>query len=427
MEPKTKFQKQVVAISQKLPKLTQKQIDWMSKQFTSYVTISRNRLYCLECNHKWKPDLPPYAYEVVKTTCPNCNTKSKFVQNYSIYTIADYLAILTTRKDFQITRIFFCEKLMRKKEKPRYFLREVIQSFVHKSGKVQFLSKTGQSFSYNLDSWAHTSGIEIRGQSANQIARESVVPYKYYPVRSILPVIKRNGFKGHFYDIQPSILFSQLLTNPKIETLLKAGRKDLLKYLFKNNLENVETHWSQIKLCLKHGYYPRDTSDYFDYLGMLADLGKDINNPFYACPDNLKKAHDRAVAKLNKRRRKAELKKRLDEINKHEKEFIKKRKRFFNLEIKNGSVRILPFKSVRECFEISQEHNHCLFINNYHLKDHSLLLLAYVNNTPAETIEFDLKRKKVIQSRGPNNMPTEHNKKILDVLSKNIHLISKAS
>ena len=63
------------------------------------------------------------------------------------------------------------------------------------------------------------------------------------------PIIKRNGFKGSFHDIQPQILFSALLINPISEYLQKTNQINLLKYHLIDSDFGLEKHFSSIKIC----------------------------------------------------------------------------------------------------------------------------------------------------------------------------------
>ena len=55
-----------------------------------------------------------------------------------------------------------------------------------------------------------------------------------YPKFKVTNKLQRNGFKDNFYGIVPTHLIPALLTDSRVETLLKAGRTDHLRYFLGN-------------------------------------------------------------------------------------------------------------------------------------------------------------------------------------------------
>lgn len=67
--------------------------------------------------------------------------------------------------------------------------------------------------------------------------------------------------------------------------------------------------------------------------------------------------------------------------------------------------------------------HHCVFTNNYFRKKDSLILSARIGEKHIETIEVDLSKFQVIQSRGICNKDTEYHGRIIDLVKKNMNLI----
>ena len=78
-----------------------------------------------------------------------------------------------------------------------------------------------------------------------------------------------------------------MLTDSRVETLLKAGRTDHLRY-FLGNKKAFEELWQSYKIAVRKGYDITDISLWSDYVDTLRRLGKDIHNPKYLCPTDLK-------------------------------------------------------------------------------------------------------------------------------------------
>ena len=176
---------------------------------------------------------------------------------------------------------------------------------------------------------------------------------------------------------------------------------------------------------MRNKYKVKDAGLWMDYIDLLAYFNKDRKNAKYVCPKDLKKEHDRLVAKkriIQKKREIEEQKRRAEIDNKF---FTKAKAKFFDLKFTNGPLVIIPLKSVQEFIEEGDKLKHCVFTNRYFDKEHSLILSARLENEPIETIEVDLKELKITQSRGLKNEPTDHHDKILELVKKNLPKIAE--
>ena len=69
--------------------------------------------------------------------------------------------------------------------------------------------------------------------------------------------------------------------------------------------------------------------------------------------------------------------------------------------------------------------HHCVFTNNYHLREDSLILSACVDGKQMETVEVSLSKLKVVQARGVCNKNTEYHDEIIRLVNKNMKQIKK--
>jgi hypothetical protein len=82
-------------------------------------------------------------------------------------------------------------------------------------------------------------------------------------------------------------------------------------------------------------------------------------------------------------------------------------------------------QSIDEFKEEGDELKHCVYTNEYYLKEQSLILSAKVDGKRVETIELKLPELKIEQSRGINNKSTEHHDQIIKLVEKNLKQIRK--
>ena len=217
----------------------------------------------------------------------------------------------------------------------------------------------------------------------------------------------------------------KLLPNtPKAETLLKAKQYSLLSKCT-NHYYKVNEYWNSIKICLRNKYKVQDASIWFDYLDMLTYFNKDLRNAKYVCPKDLKKEHDRLMIKKQEKQKREADERRRSEIAKAEAAYSKKIKPFSWLSFSNGLIVIKALESVKEFETEGDILKHCVFANEYYNKEESLVLSARINGVPIETIEVNLDKMKIEQSRGLKNNPSEYNKTIVSLVKRNLNKIKE--
>jgi hypothetical protein len=272
--------------------------------------------------------------------------------------------------------------------------------------------------------------MEIRTVTANGYKaqqRHDIQPFAFYPTRRVLPIIKRNGYAGHFWGLTAQKFFSYLLRPGRFETLLKAGQIALMKHYAYGDMyaDRIEMHWDSVKIAIRNRYTVTDAGDWLDYLNLLIYFGKDIRSPKYICPADLKGEHDRYVRKKHEKEMRIKLEKRRREIEQLEPVYQEQKKPFFGLEFRDDVITVQPLKSVLDFFHEGQEMGHCVFVNEYYKKPKSLIMSAKVNGEPAETIELSLESMKIIQARGKGNKPTEHHDEIIKLVENNLPKINR--
>lgn len=441
MKARTKYHQNIMTMSNALPALTDAQREYGIKHnFTSYCYETKKEIVCFDCGHKWTrkegEGKGTLVMALTGTTCPSCGKELKTMSNKARHIKnEEYLAIITTHKGYQLNRYFYMSKHCTAGQPAYFFTKEAVQQWIEPSGKTTIVSLAVNGMSMYCDQWIFSSDMEIR----NQHTRNNIYPTSIYPARKYLPEIIRNGFKGHFYGMTPYGMFTRLLTNPKVETLLKSNQKELISTYYQNDYK-INKYWQSVKICIRNNYIIKDAGMWFDHLDMLNESNKDLNNPKYICPADLKAEHAIYIAKIEKKRaiERAE-QERLDKIERAEqiatqiakmaeedKKYKAMRRKFFGLNFTDGTICIAVLNSVQEFLEEGNELHHCLFENAYYSKAESLILSAKMDNQRLETIEINLERMNIVQSRGLHNNNSPYHDSILSLVRANIDAIVKA-
>jgi len=421
MKPKTALEYKIVTLSNNLPAITQKQNKTaFSKCFNKYAVQSRKSIFCLECGNSWKVN----DSKVIKSvTCDKCSKKLIVSDKYrNGLTETDYYQLITTIDNFQIIRMICITKNMRKNTESTFWAHEVMQIFIDEKGKTRSMSKNVMGLSQYFDQWIMSSELSLKANDNN--SRFYIRPSYIFPNKKILPVIKRNGFKGIFHGIAPQVLFRAVLTDSIAETLLKSSQHEMLHYHIRNtSIKSNGIYWNSIKICIRNNYVINDAKLWIDYIDLLLYYGRDTRNPKYICPIDLTKAHDKLVAKKQEEIIKNTLEENIKQIVKNQRKYFKAKKQFFGLVFSEKNISINVIETIKDFLEEGCIHKHCVFTNEYYKKENSLILSAKVNGIHTETIQISLENLEVLQSRGIGNKATKYNKQIISLVSKNLHHI----
>lgn len=232
--------------------------------------------------------------------------------------------------------------------------------------------------------------------------------------------------KGALPDCHPFELMKALLTDTRIETLMKAGNHRAVKY-FLSNKSMLDKCWNSHKIAMRNGYQIKDYGLWCDLIKLLDKAGKDTRNAKYICPVNLKVAHDLWLDKVtsaDEKRRKSE---ELAKAKKEEKRFYQTKSCFFGIVIRDKDIEVSVLDSIEAYQNEGEAMHHCVFKCNYYSREDSLILSAHdKDGNRIETVEFSLTENKVIQSRGVCNTNTELHDRIVKLVNANAHRFIKA-
>lgn len=420
MEPKYKLHNRITEASKwKLPLIGLKQKEWgYANCLGKYYHKSRGKIYCLECGHSWKPENGRKLQ-----TCQECGQRLKQIKDYRTrYLEAAYMSVVDVCEGFQVVRIIWVGKRLQINNPANHYAKEVMQHWIDVEGNVTTMTIGVNGMAANCDAWVWGSEMKIKYDgSYNARARHDISPWKTHPQPVILPIFRRNGFRGDFHGLSPREFFKQLLRNTEFETLLKARQSSLLRFCLNRG---IYRYWPSVKICIRNKYTVTDAQIWADYIDLLAFFRKDTRSAHYVCPKNLKAEHDRLVAKKRKYQEEHEHQEKHRKIQAANAIFIPERQKFFDIKLTDGEIDIIVLNDVNEFVTEGNEMHHCLFTNGYYKNKDSLILSARKDQQRIETVELSLSQMKVLQSRGRFNSVTDYHDRIINLVHQNIEQIA---
>ncbi len=298
---------------------------------------------------------------------------------------------------------------------------EVMQRWIAPNGKHVTFARLRQTMgTMYYDLWLFYTPLELRRENYKY---DLIYSATICPFMTVTHELRKRGFKRYFYGQSPLNFFHVLLTNSRIETLLKTGQTKLLKYFIEHPHDNIEDYWQSIRICLRNGYKVHDATIWRDYIDALKYLGKDIRNMKYVCPQNLYHEHDKACKKVIEKELEKEIRENTPKFLSKEQCYLLSKGRFFGLSFSDGLIRVKVIESVKEMILEGKAMHHC--VGNYYTREDSLILSATINGKRIETVEVSLSQMKVLQCRGVCNSNTEYHDRIISLVENNAELIRK--
>ena len=439
-----KRRREIERLSASLPSLTTEQ-EKEAQQVRGTAWIGAKKGWCDVCGNEFDHEL--WNSKKKHIVCPKCAAKValKRSPNKRTNTVKYYFHIVTTAEGWQVVRTFLCTRKARRVERfgteilnhsdVEFDYTEVFQKFMKPDTIPMVIGLGLRGLRYYSDQWKWDSGWKIRD-----------IRYTSYDVwgwmarkQEILPELRLRGLKRLSENVSPYTQIAKVMDDPKAEILLKAGAVKLFeKYMGRDDYK-VRHNWASLRIVLRHGYHKRvrDWGMWFDMMDALKENGKDLHNPHYICPDNLKKAHDEQMAIRERMRERARHEKaRLDAIRLADKlsedgktnvAYMKKMGAVLGVKVKNKDIVLRPLQNIRDFFEEGSELHHCVFTNGYYRHKDCLIIGAKVNGRRTETIEIDTREWKIVQCRGKHNQPSRHHTRIMKLMNKNMDIFKKAA
>lgn len=416
MKPRNKFEKAVLAQSEKLPTISKAQVKWAFRECIDHYAhrLPKGRTTCMDCGHNWH-----MAEQTEYCTCPACRARLKVQLSYvRKVQQKQYFTVLTTSGVYQVLRMFLLVVEMEKGCKAVPQVIEIGQYWWNEQGRKAVVGIQRVLGKY-LDTFSFASPMAIR---QDNIAYDHISYAPIYPKSKVIDTLRRNGFDGDFHGIVPTSLIPALLSDSRAETLMKAGQYQMLRHYLKSSFD-MERYWASVKICIRNGYTIADGSMWCDYIDLLQHFGKDTNSPKYVCPQDLKAEHDKWMEKRNRQRIREQTEEQRMKAIEDEKEYLKAKGIFFGLVFTDSLICVKVIESVEEMILEGKAMHHC--VGGYHRRKDSLIFSATINGKRIETVEVSLKTLQVVQSRGVCNSSTEYHDRIITLVENNAELIRK--
>lgn len=399
--------------SKTLRPLSQKQGQWAFRKCIDHFAyrLPKGRTTCMDCGASWQMDRAS-----THCTCPHCKARLE-VKNTLERKCEQrqYFSVLTTKQGYEVLRMFLLEVKMEKGQRAQTRTIEVGQYWWDEKGKTCLIARPRTMGRY-IDSFALYTPLAVRNDHE---AYRYVAQAPIYSRRKVTAQLKRNGFQGEMHDLQPTLLIPALLSDSRVETLYKGGAFEHLRYFLSKD-HSLEHYWQAYKVAMRQRYTISDIALWCDHVDMLRRLGKDTHNAHFLCPKDLQEAHDRVQKKLQKERDKAAEAQRRAKALADEARFQQLKAPFFGISFTDGTIQVKVLESVQEYLEEGASLHHCVFTNEYYLKQQSLILSARIEGKRIETIEVSLETMQVIQCRGLQNRNTEYHDRIIRLVHQNI-------
>ena len=416
MKPRNKFEQAVLTQSQHLRPITKAQRQWAFRECIDHYAyrLPKGNTTCMDCGHSWQMIEP-----TERCTCPQCGAGLEVITTRARkLKQRQYFTVLTTSGGYQVLRMYLLIAGMEKGYQASSSVMEIGQYWWDERGR-QSIVAVQRTMGHYIDSFAYYSPMAIRRDNE---AYRFIARCPRYPEVKLSDTLQRNGFEGKCYGIAPTSLIPALLTDSRAETLMKARRTEHLAY-FLSRPRNWDAYWPAYKITLRRDYDITDIALWCDYVDMLRRLGKDTHNAHYVCPEDLQQAHDEVHRKLRARQEREQEEHKRQKAQEDEARFQKLKAPFFGITFTDGIIQVRVLESVQEYIEEGQVLHHCVFSNEYHLKEKSLILSARIEGKRVETIEVSLETMQVIQCRGLQNKNTEYHERIIELVHQNMKQI----
>lgn len=442
MKPKTRIQREVLALSSELPPISDAATRWAkSKPFRNIGVMQRAphshddglvRCQCCGNVHLLTEGVKRLG-RVNFSRCPKCGVELYLSQvaKLSKTTDAALCTIVQSYKGWQVFRTVQAERENNVSKDTEYRIIEVFQNWIAEDGK-EVVVGYGCARGFNFFHWKNDKPMSIvhhnGGCNGAYVFDDvySVAGNYLYPRMSFTSILRRNGISATLMrsrNADPLLLTRRLLTDSFVEELVKCGQHDvLLHWLNSGNWVADRTSWQHaIRICVRNGYIVRDAGLWFDMLDACWELGLDTHSPKYVCPSDVWNMHDKMMARIAKAREKRELEGKRKELNLFENGYKKRMCKYFGLSYSGNGITIEPLRSVHEFMEEGKAMHHCVCdMGYYDGKRHpnSLILSAREADSGEriETIEVNTKNWYVVQSRGVCNGDSPRHAEILQMM-----------
>ena len=333
--------------------------------------------------------------------------------------------------DWEVIRLYQMH-IFHNKTGVKYYCVEVLRNFKKDRHNLMFGKLRGMNGCIS-----YTSDIELRAN------RKSY--YYGYTADCLGDLFKAEAYRIERTSVErikclredPKDL-NKVIAIPYGETLYNQGELRIIHYTKCYNYK--KEFLDSIRIAKKHGleFAQMCNHEWFDMVYCIIKTKNDNHNPKFVAPENINMMHNYFLEKYQALQRKKEREREERDMFKREREqlvrleserkineaYIKRRKKYFDLDISNSKFDIHILKNVQEFYEEGTEMHHCVFSMGYYKKEKSLIMSCRdKQGNRVETIEVDLNTYKIAQCYGKYDQFTEWHDEIIKLVEQNMNKI----
>lgn len=441
MKPRNKIERQILALAEKLPPITERQRRYAYDHcFTPRAVYKprRREVRCLCCGQTavWpKPFLESFI-DTEQYDCPYCNAITSIEQHLKTteYNERRHFTILTTFRGHQVARTFEVARTNDPNENfAEYDINEIFQNWILDDGREiitgrrLYRSPLCMIWKFHLPLEIHQHNATIGGYYQYDDIY-TIAGNTLYPDIRVTPLVRRNGWTRRLLDYRNRIsltdAISWILSVPTAEMLVKTGQLDLFMNMIRSGKKDIPVH--AVRIANRRRYIVSDAHMWLDMLSMAAELGLDTHNPKIVCPDDLRQAHDSLLPRIRRLHERQRHVKELREASvKWDEKYAAEKKPFFGIRFSDDEITVSVIESLKEMADEGEAMHHCVFRAGYYKRPDSLILSARDHDgNRLETVEVSLETFKVIQSRAKFNQNSPFHDRIIRLVRQNMNLIA---
>lgn len=436
MKARTKLERRVLELGDRLPALSKAKREWAFSLFPAYgFYLKKGEVWCQCCGYLDRVLIPELAVSLeVGHTCPRCGKTItlKHLTEKDCKHEARYVSFIQRTEEWNVIRTFMAERNNPCKGEPTgYEINEVYRNWVNDDGREVVTARPYTRSPFHL-TWKTWKPMQIarHNHSCNgaYVMEDMFDPSDnwYYPRMYVTGKLRRNGWQNRFPAMNLPIVAAirQLLSNPVAETIVKQGQINVFRHMLRSGDYQLPFRHA-LNICHRNGYIIEDASMWFDYMELLSYFNLDTHNARYVCPADLRAEHDRLArkkARLESPRKEAE---RMKKMRRDEEKYARDKAAFIGLAFTDGSLTARVLGSVREFLEEGDAMHHCVYAQSYYTRPDSLILSATVGGKRMETVEVSLRTFSIVQSRAACNGVSPYHARIINLVNQNMNLIKE--
>lgn len=442
MKPKTKIEKQMCELAQKLPPLPKSLVDEGFDAFKCYgYTVPRRgrkvEVWCQCCGHRQLTC--GTLVELTDYVCPQCGallelrpTESK---RSDYHCEAHWRTYVDTFDGMLVARTFQFERINSGDKRTVLAVNEIYQNWAAPNGREVITSRPytrsifGESFDFSKPFWIAKHNDSYTGQYGFSDMFDPC-DNSVFATMNLSDDMRRDGFTPKYIAqlIRTQTNFiaiaARMQTDVAFRTAMKTDYDKLAIHIAESGCK-FPSH--VFKILHRNNYQPKDIKMFCEYIADCVFVGVDTHNAHYVCPTDLREAHQNMMRRRARIEGERAMKKKTANIVAEEPAYQKLRQAFFGLVFLGDNIKVFTAPSVASIYAEGRAMHHCVFANAYYKNPTSLIMFARDAKTgdPLETVEVNLRTFSIAQSRGLHNKFTPQHQSIVKLVNANMNQIRK--